>query len=45
MTLKGLIEHFKTKHELEITMLSAGPCVLYTFFMPKKKVEERMEQK
>ncbi|KAI8927066.1 hypothetical protein BC831DRAFT_413232 [Entophlyctis helioformis] len=41
-TLQGLLDHFKTKHELEITMLSCGATVLYSFFMGAKKREERI---
>ncbi|KAJ3309733.1 hypothetical protein HDV04_005778 [Boothiomyces sp. JEL0838] len=42
MSLSHFIKHFKDNHELEITMLSCGQTMVYSFFMPKKKLEERM---
>ncbi|KAI8819476.1 uncharacterized protein EV422DRAFT_534882 [Fimicolochytrium jonesii] len=42
VTLKQLIDHFKEKYELEITMLSCEATMLYSFFMAKKKLEERL---
>lgn len=42
MTLSGLIQYLRTEYGLELSMLSSGVCILYSDFMNRKKLDERI---
>jgi len=42
ITLKEFLAYFADKHGLEVTMISSGVSILYSFFTNAKKLKERM---
>lgn len=45
MTQRELLQWFRTQHHLDVTMISCGVSMIYSFFMPKDKREERMDKR
>jgi len=45
VTLKEFIEFFSKEYNLDMSMISQGVSILYSFFANKKKIQERMKMK
>jgi len=45
ISLQQFLDYFKEKHQLEVTMMSSGVTMLYSFFMQKDKLQERLPMK
>jgi len=43
VTLREFMDYFKTEYNLEISMLSQGVSIIYSFFANKQKIKERMD--
>ncbi|KAJ9455430.1 Ubiquitin-like modifier-activating enzyme 1 [Diplonema papillatum] len=45
ITLQQLLDLFESKYNLEVSMLSAGPTILYTFFQKQSEKSKRLKMK
>ncbi len=42
MTLRVFLDHFKTEYQLEVTTVSHGSTMIFSFFLPAAESTERM---
>eukprot|EP01006_Ploeotia_vitrea_P033261 TRINITY_DN65408_c0_g1_i2.p1 TRINITY_DN65408_c0_g1~~TRINITY_DN65408_c0_g1_i2.p1 ORF type:complete len:769 (+),score=121.28 TRINITY_DN65408_c0_g1_i2:784-3090(+) len=42
VSLQEFIDYFMKEHQLEISIISAGKAIIYSFFAPKAKLKERL---
>ncbi|XP_067854572.1 ubiquitin-like modifier-activating enzyme 1 [Heptranchias perlo] len=45
MTLKEFLDYFKNKHNLDVTFVTCGICMLYGSIMSEEKQKERLSQR
>jgi hypothetical protein len=45
LTLKEFLEHFSVKHNLKVSMVNQQFVTLYSEYLPRAKIEERMDMK
>lgn len=45
ITLREFVSHFETEYNLDVSMISHGVSILFSFFANKKKLAERMKMK
>ena len=45
ITLQDFISFFETEYNLDVSMISHGVSILFSFFANKKKLAERMKMK
>jgi len=45
ITLQEFLDYFKERHQLEVSMVSSGVSMIYSFFLSKEKLHERLPKK
>eukprot|EP01061_Rhynchopus_euleeides_P014516 TRINITY_DN25124_c0_g3_i1.p1 TRINITY_DN25124_c0_g3~~TRINITY_DN25124_c0_g3_i1.p1 ORF type:complete len:1055 (+),score=516.54 TRINITY_DN25124_c0_g3_i1:80-3166(+) len=45
ITLRQFIDLFEERHNLEVSMISAGSCIIYTFFQKQSEKSKRLKMK